>query len=305
VVLLVSDGKETCEGDPCATAKALAEADAKLVMHVVGFGVDEVTRSQLQCIARNARGSYFDAASAGQLTGVLGRAVVAQAAKPAPAITRVISLKLGKLKLEGGARDLHDIFNAEGKQVGRLFQFGTEVELPAGIYSMQITNGPWTGIEVKSGETTRIKPGLIALDGFDSIAVGNRAHLIEPETGKEIDRFDPYARHTITLIPGRYDVKFGEMLLPGGVEARPGEKTTIRLGELWVWGPSTMYFSVRDLHGRLVSRQSPTAYTMRVGVVALPPGAYELELELDVLPAAQRKVPIEVKTGEKLEIKLN
>src|SRR5262245_54364026 len=55
VVLLVSDGKETCEGDPCATAKALAEADVKLAVHVVGFGVDTVTKSQLQCIARNAR----------------------------------------------------------------------------------------------------------------------------------------------------------------------------------------------------------------------------------------------------------
>ena len=48
VVLLVSDGKETCEGDPCATAKALADADAKLVVHTVGFGVDTVTRQQLQ-----------------------------------------------------------------------------------------------------------------------------------------------------------------------------------------------------------------------------------------------------------------
>ena len=41
VVLLVSDGKETCEGDPCATAKALAD---KLVVHTIGFGVDTVTR---------------------------------------------------------------------------------------------------------------------------------------------------------------------------------------------------------------------------------------------------------------------
>jgi Mg-chelatase subunit ChlD len=51
-VVLVSDGKETCQGDPCAAAKALADADAKLVMHTVGVGVDTVTRGQLQCIAR-------------------------------------------------------------------------------------------------------------------------------------------------------------------------------------------------------------------------------------------------------------
>lgn len=50
-VVLVSDGKETCQGDPCAAAKALADADAKLVVHTVGVGVDAVTRGQLQCIA--------------------------------------------------------------------------------------------------------------------------------------------------------------------------------------------------------------------------------------------------------------
>jgi Ca-activated chloride channel family protein len=72
-VVLVSDGKETCQGDPCAAAKALADADAKLVVHTVGVGVDAVTRGQLQCIARMARGNYFDADSAAELTAALGR----------------------------------------------------------------------------------------------------------------------------------------------------------------------------------------------------------------------------------------
>jgi len=57
VVVLVSDGEETCEADPCAAAKALAKADAKLVVHTIGAGVDETTRKQLRCIADSARGS--------------------------------------------------------------------------------------------------------------------------------------------------------------------------------------------------------------------------------------------------------
>ena len=72
-VVVVSNGKETCQGDPCATAKALADADAKLVVHTVGVGVDAVTRGQLQCIARMARGSYFNADSAAELTAALGK----------------------------------------------------------------------------------------------------------------------------------------------------------------------------------------------------------------------------------------
>ncbi len=39
VVVLVSDGQETCASDPCIAARALAAADAKLVIHTIGFGV--------------------------------------------------------------------------------------------------------------------------------------------------------------------------------------------------------------------------------------------------------------------------
>lgn len=79
VVVLVSDGKETCEADPCAAAKALADADAKLVVHTIGAGVDEPTRNQLQCIATAARGSYFDANSSVQLAAVMGQAAQTEA----------------------------------------------------------------------------------------------------------------------------------------------------------------------------------------------------------------------------------
>jgi hypothetical protein len=92
VVLLVSDGKETCEGDPCAAAKALADADAKLVVHTVGVDVDAETRSQLQCIARQARGRYFDAASATELSRVLATAAVT-VAQELPVSTTTISTK--------------------------------------------------------------------------------------------------------------------------------------------------------------------------------------------------------------------
>jgi hypothetical protein len=83
-VVLVSDGKETCESDPCAAAKSLAETDAKLVVHTVGAGVDEPTRNQLQCIAAAARGSYFDANGAAELTTVVAQAAVTTATDAAP-----------------------------------------------------------------------------------------------------------------------------------------------------------------------------------------------------------------------------
>jgi hypothetical protein len=302
VVLLVSDGKETCEGDPCVTAKALADADAKLAVHVVGFGVDAVTRSQLMCIARQARGSYFDAGSAGELASVLGKAAVAQAAKPAPTTTttKVISLRMGKLKLEGRSQELLPVLNAEGKKVAEFFLHINQAELPAGIYSLQIAGGPWTGIEIKGGETTTLRPGYIALGFFETLGLDNRAKLIEPETGKEIAEFVSYNLPSMPVVPGRYDIRFGEILLPGRVEARPGETITVGLGMISIHGPPMLY-GLKDSQGRSVVRSSMSGR----GVMAVPPGAYVLELELDVLPEAQRKMPIEVKAGQKLEIRLN
>ncbi|MCB0347093.1 MAG: VWA domain-containing protein [Bdellovibrionales bacterium] len=72
-LVLVSDGKETCEGDPCAAAASLREAGAEVRVHVVGFDVRPDERKQLQCIASAGAGTYFDARSSGELTSALGK----------------------------------------------------------------------------------------------------------------------------------------------------------------------------------------------------------------------------------------
>ena len=84
-VILVSDGIETCKGDPCAAAAELKKANVKFTAHVIGFNVaDPVTKTQLQCIARNTGGVYLDASNASGLENALGKAVdAAQGAKVA------------------------------------------------------------------------------------------------------------------------------------------------------------------------------------------------------------------------------
>jgi Ca-activated chloride channel family protein len=65
-IILVSDGKETCEGDPCALVKKLKKLGIKFVMHVIGFDVTEQERAQLECMAKAGGGEYFTAKTAGQ-----------------------------------------------------------------------------------------------------------------------------------------------------------------------------------------------------------------------------------------------
>jgi Ca-activated chloride channel family protein len=62
-VVLISDGVETCDGDPCAVAAALANSNIKLRVHVVGFDIPEDDKKQLECIAELGNGQYFSADS--------------------------------------------------------------------------------------------------------------------------------------------------------------------------------------------------------------------------------------------------
>ncbi len=70
-IILVSDGIETCNADPCALAAELHAANARLHVHVVGFGVNDEESKALACIAEKGGGVYSDAKSPGELKKAL------------------------------------------------------------------------------------------------------------------------------------------------------------------------------------------------------------------------------------------
>lgn len=76
-VILVSDGEESCGGDPAAVACAFAERGLELTIHTVGFDVDAAARAQLQAIAQCTGGEYHDARNAGELADSLQQATQA------------------------------------------------------------------------------------------------------------------------------------------------------------------------------------------------------------------------------------
>jgi len=61
VLILISDGKENCAGDPCPVARKLADRGVDLQFNAIGLAVDAEARSQLQCIAGAGGGAYYDA----------------------------------------------------------------------------------------------------------------------------------------------------------------------------------------------------------------------------------------------------
>ncbi len=67
-VILVSDGVETCNPDPCAAARLLEEAGIDFTAHVIGFDVnDPEALAQMQCIAEETGGQFLTAANASEL----------------------------------------------------------------------------------------------------------------------------------------------------------------------------------------------------------------------------------------------
>ncbi len=86
-VILVSDGEETCEADPCAIAKELDAKGVNFTAHVIGFDLKnagKVAEQQMKCIAESTGGKFLTADNASELSSALKQAVVA------PVVEKVI-----------------------------------------------------------------------------------------------------------------------------------------------------------------------------------------------------------------------
>lgn len=72
-VILVSDGEETCEMDPCQVGKELEARGVDFTAHVIGFDVpNPAHQAQLRCLAENTGGRYFNVRDAAELRAALG-----------------------------------------------------------------------------------------------------------------------------------------------------------------------------------------------------------------------------------------
>ncbi|MCL6542137.1 MAG: VWA domain-containing protein [Roseiflexus sp.] len=132
LIVLVSDGDETCGGDPVATTAMLRAANPRLRVSVVGFDIEqEEWRRRLEGIAASGGGAYFDAANAAQLADALDQAI---------ALT-------------------YRVVDSQGVEVyqGRI---GSTVRLPPGAYRVEIGGDAELTLEtvaVESSTTTFVE----------------------------------------------------------------------------------------------------------------------------------------------------
>jgi Mg-chelatase subunit ChlD len=140
LILLVSDGMETCGGDPAASARDLLNSGYDLRINVVGFDIGETpgAREQLIEIASVTNGTYYDAQSSEELRVVL---------RLSDQIT-------------------YSIYNQQGEKIATGVIGGQgepgEEALKPGIYRVVLDTNPTTelNVTIEPGQTTQIELAL-------------------------------------------------------------------------------------------------------------------------------------------------
>ena len=137
-VILVSDGVETCNPDPCAAARLLEEAGIDFTAHVIGFdvGSDPEALAQMQCIADETGGQFLTAETADQLTAALTQVAAAPEPEPEPVLvqTTLTAVIEGSVTLISGPV-LWDLTSSTGTTFSDTEGNPLDLQLPEGSYT--------------------------------------------------------------------------------------------------------------------------------------------------------------------------
>ncbi len=81
-VILISDGIETCDMNPCELGTALEKSGVDFTAHVIGFDVQTDQQTGLRCLAKNTGGVFIAANNAEELNEALKQATDEAEAEP-------------------------------------------------------------------------------------------------------------------------------------------------------------------------------------------------------------------------------
>ncbi len=138
-VVLVSDGLETCKGDPCKLAADAKKAGLNFVLHVIGFDVGKISVAQLECVAQAGGGQYFGAQNAAELSAALMGTV----APPVLPDSRISVKGIADGKLTDVVVIVNRAGSSESVGGGRTYEAAETnprvLPLPAGDYDVVVT----------------------------------------------------------------------------------------------------------------------------------------------------------------------
>jgi len=132
-IVLLTDGEETCDGEPEKVIRGLAEKGFDMQLNIVGFALnDEALESQFEAWAELGGGRYFAANDAAGLSDALEEAL----------------------------RVPFVVYDRAGAEVAAGVVDGEQVELPAGVYTVVVQGAPprlFEEVRVNGGEGVSLR----------------------------------------------------------------------------------------------------------------------------------------------------
>ncbi|WP_208348355.1 vWA domain-containing protein [Pseudaestuariivita rosea] len=212
-IVLVSDGIESCEGDPCATAALLREQDIDVRIHVVGFDVDAEAKEQLSCIAEAGGGEYYDASSADALDAALADVRVSIVEEP---VVTIVEPTIANVFLGDDVLNAVSVVNEKtGEELDTLYSSGgAGIEVPAGTYRYAFRHFTSPPVEIVAGQDYIIRAadyGLATLSVSEDVFFA--VDIVEHATDTQLT--DLYAnRQRIQVAPTDYRFAFRHFTSP-------------------------------------------------------------------------------------------
>ncbi|MDQ0473130.1 vWA domain-containing protein [Labrys wisconsinensis] len=306
-VILVSDGLETCQADPCAVAAELKARDIGLTVHTVGFDIqDPDATNQLACMAEKTGGLALTAANAGELVAAIQKAVaVAQAPAapaPPPAPSPPKEEPQPEWNLTGSVRlsaDDDPLVGKEGiswafykpapagvepEHVDTVYEPDIRARLEPGDYVAAVEVGAVKfrqQVTIAAGRMNRLdvvlNAGRLGLRAKRTESVTAQGDVVWKVSRKGVDEaiYTAYDPETSTVIPaGEYSVELtlGAAKLTRDVEIAPGDTTAVEI-----------VAGVGRLKGRVTF--SPGGPAVKDPHVEILPGAQPVEDEKSVADA--------------------
>lgn len=229
-VVLVTDGEETCGGDPLSVATAIKQGPSAVTVHVIGLALNDAARDQLRSVAEATGGLYRDAADSAGLLAAVQEALTAARGRSA---LRVEVLGEGDRQVSVGI----ELREAGRHNVAQRFPAWIDAPVPPGTYDLVVGTAPRTIYRgVTLGDHTqavlRVRTGAMRVElvGPTGTRLDAPVDLFVHKTPTPVRSFPTWYNQPV--LPGRYDivVNSAPRVVKNGVEVSAGRPTVLQLG---------------------------------------------------------------------------
>jgi hypothetical protein len=243
-LVLITDGLETCNGNPAAEAAALA-ANLKVSfgVNVIGFGVKPEENAALKAIADAGKGKYYAAADARALTDAIAAiALEIQAKAKPPEVVDTSRRAIKMLTPQIEMPEMEEIYlvpdNEKNlaifRKISSITKYDDFLSVPSSTNKYAVFFVPKGGspvlmlkeFSIPERKVVEIKPesilGMVQVQGTGEV---NRIYVRSPGdrgTQKPIQIAEKYGE--IMVVPaGKYDIYTASSLLEEGLEVQAGK----------------------------------------------------------------------------------